>query len=233
MQFPEQLVRATLVSRPNRFLAIARVKGREAGCFLANSGRLSELLRPGTPVWLIENTPEGGRARKTRWDLVLVRHGEILVSVDTRVVNRLVPEAIRDGAIPSLRGLGVVKAEYPFLGSRLDFLARDSWGPVLLEAKSCTLVEGGVALFPDAPTARGRRHLGALTEAVRMGMRAMVVVVVQREDAGAFSPHDAADPEFGRAFREALAAGVEACAFSCRGGRGGITPYREIPVITG
>lgn len=230
MQFPSRLVEAILLARPNRFLAIARIRGEEAGCFLPNPGRLRELLRPGTAIWLRE-TPSA--ERKTRWDLVLVRHGDILVSVDTRAVNRLVPEAISSGAIPSLRGLTVVKAEYPFLGSRLDFLAQDATGPVLLEAKSCTLVEEGVARFPDAPTSRGRRHLSALAGAARKGMGAMVVFVVQREDGEAFTPNDDLDPVFGEAFRQALAGGVRACAFTCRVRGTGITPYREIPVLAG
>lgn len=228
MHFPGRLVRGVFLSRPNRFLGIVRVRGGETGCFVPNSGRLRELLRPGTTVYLRETTSGG---RKTRWDLVLVRHRDILVSVDTRVVNRLVPEAIRSGAIPSLRGLGIVKAEYPFLDSRLDFLMQDGEGPVLLEAKSCTLVEGGVALFPDAPTGRGRRHLEALAGAVQRGMKAVVVFVIQREDGEIFSPNAGLDPGFGRAFQQALAGGVRACAFTCRVRKAGITPYREIPIL--
>lgn len=230
MEFPYRLVQGTFLSRPNRFLGIASVRGKESGCFVPNPGRLKELLRPGTTVYLRENASPG---RKTRWDLVLARRGDLLVSVDTRMVNLLVPEAAGSGSIPSLRGLGVVKAEYPFLDSRLDFLMRDGEGPVLLEAKSCTLVEGGIALFPDAPTARGRRHLETLSAGVRRGMRAMVVFVIQREDGESFSPNDGLDPEFAMAFRQALATGVSACAFTCRVERAGITPYREIPVIVG
>jgi sugar fermentation stimulation protein A len=228
MQIPGPLVRGTFLSRPNRFLGTVRVRGGEAGCFVPNPGRLTEILGPGTAVWLRE---AWSGDRKTRWDLALARHGDLLVSVDTRMVNRLVPEAIRSGTIPSLAGLELVRAEYPFLDSRLDFLARDREGPVLLEAKSCTLVEDGVALFPDAPTARGRRHLRTLADAVRRGMRAMVVVVIQREDGEAFTPNAALDPEFGRAFCGALSAGVEACAFTCRVRRTGITPLREVPVV--
>ncbi|MDD1669378.1 MAG: DNA/RNA nuclease SfsA [Methanomicrobiales archaeon] len=230
MQFPYPLVKGTFLSRPNRFLAIVRVRGRESACFVPNPGRLRELLRPGTTVYLRENV---SGSRKTRWDLVLARREEILVSVDTRMVNLLVPEAAMSGSIPSLRGLGIVKPEYPFLDSRLDFLMKDEGGPVLLEAKSCTLVEGGIALFPDAPTARGRRHLGTLAEGIRRGMRAMVVFVVQREDGEVFSPNDGLDPAFAAAFGQALAAGVKACAFTCRVERAGITPFREIPVIAG
>jgi len=229
MEFPGRLVKGTFLSRPNRFLGMVRVRGEETGCYVPNSGRLRELLRPGTAVWLRESPPA---ERKTRWDLVLARHGDILVSVDTRVVNRILPEAIRSGAIPSLRGLGLVKAEYPFLDSRLDFLARDAGGPVLLEAKSCTLVEDGVARFPDSPTARGRRHLATLAAGVRRGMGARVVFVIQREDGESFSPNFALDPEFCRAFGEAREAGVQACAFTCRVRTKGITPYREIPVIS-
>jgi len=228
MQFQGRLVRGTFLSRPNRFLGIARVMGGEAGCFVPNSGRLGELLRPGTPVYLRKNAFEG---RKTRWDLILARHGDTLVSVDTRMVNLLIPEAVHSGSIPSLRGLEVVKTEYPFLDSRLDFLMQDGEGRVLLEAKSCTLVEGGVALFPDAPTARGRRHLEALAGAVERGMKAVVVFVIQREDGEIFSPNAGLDPEFGRAFQQALAGGVKACAFTCRVRKTGITPYREIPVL--
>jgi sugar fermentation stimulation protein A len=229
MRYPGRLVKGTFLSRENRFLGMVRIRGEEAGCYVPNSGRLGELLRPGTDVWLRETT---GGERKTRWDLALARHGDILVSVDTRVVNRVLPEAIRSGTIPSLRGLELVKAEHPFLDSRLDFLARDRAGPVLLEAKSCTLVEGGLALFPDAPTARGRRHLATLALGVRRGMGALVVFVIQREDGEAFSPHDRRDPEFGRAFRQALSSGVRACAFTCKVGRSGITPFREIPVLS-
>jgi sugar fermentation stimulation protein A len=228
MQFQGRLVRGTFLSRPNRFLGIARVRGGEAECFVPNSGRLGELLRPGTPVYLRKNASEG---RKTRWDLILARHRDTLVSVDTRMVNLLIPEAVHSGSIPSLRGLEVVKAEYPFLDSRLDFLMRDGDDRVLLEAKSCTLVEGGIALFPDAPTARGRRHLEALAGAVKRGMKAVVVFVIQREDGEIFAPNAGLDPGFGRAFQQALAGGVTACAFTCRVRKAGITPYREIPVL--
>lgn len=228
MEFPYRLTRGTFLSRPNRFLGMVRVRGEETGCFVPNPGRLRELLRTGTEVYLRRNASVG---RKTGWDLALARQGDLLVSVDTRVVNRLVPEAIRSGTIPSLRELEIVKAEYPFLDSRIDFLAHDGERKVLLEAKSCTLVDKRLALFPDAPTARGRRHLGTLARGARSGMRAMVVFVIQREDGEAFSPNAALDPDFGRAFMEAMAAGVETCAFTCRVGKTGISPYREIPVL--
>ena len=228
MKFPEKFVQGIFLSRPNRFLGMVRVQGRETVCFVPNPGRLREILGPGTPVYLRR---ADGMGRKTRWDLVLARRGDLLVSVDTRAVNLLVPEAIRSGIIPSLRGLEIMQAEYPFRDSRLDFLARDGKMPVLLEAKSCTLVEEGVALFPDAPTARGSRHLGTLARGIREGMGAMVIFVIQREDGQRFSPNAGLDPEFGRAFRHAIRRGVEACAFTCRVTEDGITPYREIPVI--
>jgi sugar fermentation stimulation protein A len=94
-------------------------------------------------------------------------------------------------------------------------------------------VEAGIALFPDAPTGRGRRHLGALSAGVQQGIGAMMVFVVQREDGEVFSPNDGLDPGFAGALRQALAAGVKTCAFTCRVGRAGITPYREIPVLAG
>ena len=99
--------------------------------------------------------------------------------------------------------------------SRLDLLLSGGRGLCYVEAKSVTLVEDGVGLFPDAPTERGRRHVETLAQAVREGHRGAVVFVIQREDASSFAPNDTADPDFGRALRKALAQGIEAYAYRC------------------
>jgi sugar fermentation stimulation protein A len=100
-----------------------------------------------------------------------------------------------------------------------------------VEAKSVTLVEGGTALFPDAVTARGRRHLEELSRAVASGDRAAVVFVVQRDDAQRFAPHDESDPAFGAALREAAGAGVEAYAYACRVAESEVSIVRPLPVV--
>lgn len=103
-------------------------------------------------------------------------------------------------------------------------------GPVWVETKSVTLVEDGVALFPDAPTLRGQRHLGQLMEQARRGEGAAVVFVVQRPDAEAFAPNARADPAFAARLTEATAAGVRVCAYACAVSRGEIRVAQALPV---
>jgi sugar fermentation stimulation protein A len=85
-----------------------------------------------------------------------------------------------------------------------------------LEVKSCTLVVEGVAIFPDAPTERGRRHLSELIKAKREGWRACILFVVQRSDAQRFAPNDATDPAFGALLRKAVKEGIEVYAYVAR-----------------
>ncbi len=227
MRFPPGLVPAVVVQRLNRFAVEMEAEGRPVVAHLANSGRVRELLRPGTPGLLC---PRVGAHRKTRFDLLLVRLGRTWVSADARLPNALAREALAAGRLAPLRGYSLVRPEARFGASRMDFLLRGPGGECLLEAKSVTLVEDGVALFPDAPTVRGTRHLAELVKARRQGMGAAVLFVVQRGDADAFSPHDEADPRFGRALREAAAAGVAVMAYRCRVSPRGMRIAGEIPV---
>jgi sugar fermentation stimulation protein A len=168
---------------------------------------------PGYQVWL---TPHWERQGRTRFDLALVLADGVLVSADARLPSALFVEAVARGMVPTLAAATLVQREPRWGESRLDLALACGAERWLIETKSITLVEEGVALFPDAPTARGRRHLRALMEAVAQGLRAAVVFVAQREDARCFRPYDAVDPEFGRALRAAAAAGVEVWAYRCR-----------------
>lgn len=202
--------RGVFLERPNRFLAMVKVSGRVLPSFLPNPGRLYELLVPGVDVFLRE-VVKGNR--KTDYDLIGVMHKGELVSVDTRVPNRLVFEALKKGELDEFNRYDFVKPEYVYGSSRFDFLLAKDRERCLLEVKSCTLMRGNVALFPDAPTLRGRRHLMELMEARREGYRTCVLFVVQRANAEVFSSNDEADPRFGEAFRVALDVGVEAYAY--------------------
>jgi len=213
VRFPSNLVSATLLRRLNRFAVEVELDRRPVVAHLANSGRLAELMFPGTPALLV---PKAGPQRKTAFDLLLVRIDGRWVSADARLPNALVREALAKGQIGPLRGYAVLRPEAPFAGSRVDFLLRGPKGLCLLEAKSVTLVVDGVGLFPDAPTGRGQRHMETLLEAWRQGMEAAVLFIVQRGDAVAFRPNDEADPTFGRLLREAAAAGVAVLAYRCQ-----------------
>jgi sugar fermentation stimulation protein A len=207
------------------------VDGQQVAAHLPNSGRLQELLTPGREVWL---RPASDPRRRTSYDLLLVEHAGQLVSVDARLPNPLLHEALLAGRVPAFRAYGSIRREARLGRSRLDFLLEDGreqrcW----LETKSVTLVEEGIALFPDAPTARGRRHLLELQEAVFAGDRAVVLFVIQRSDAAAFSPHPTADMTFSQTLDEAHAHGVSVLAYGCSVSLSGVTLDSQLPVRLG
>jgi sugar fermentation stimulation protein A len=226
------LVQGEFVQRDNRFRVQVRLGGRVAPAHLPNSGRLGELLVPGRRLWLTPASVEAQARRKTGYDLTLVEYRDRLVSVDARLPSALVAAALACGRLNRWGSYATVRREVFHGASRLDLLLDDSMAesPCWIEVKSVTLVEDGVALFPDAPTARGRRHLQELIEIVRAGERAAVVFVVQRSDPACFSPHPSADPAFADALRAASAAGVDIAAYSCNVTRQGIEIARSIPV---
>ena len=198
---------------------------------LPNSGRMEELLVPGA-LGLARPRPEG-EPRKTAGELILIRHAGRWVSVDARLPNELMAACLAAGALSPFAGYATWQREVRWGQGRIDFrLHRPGEGRgCLVETKSCNRVEGGVALFPDAPTARGARHLHELRAAVAQGWRAAVVWFVQRDDARELRPDARSDPAFARALAAAVAAGVEAYAYRCR-----VTPRRilvldPIPVV--
>jgi sugar fermentation stimulation protein A len=163
--------------------------------------------------------------------MVLVRHGRRWVSVVPVLANTIFEGALRRRAVGGLLGARIVAREVRRGPSRIDFEIAWRGGPALVEVKSATFVEKGRALFPDAPTARGTRHLLELSEHCRRGGRAFVVFVVQRDDARSLSPHAANDPVFAAALSRAMRDGVRVLAFACRVAPDGVRLDRRIPVV--
>lgn len=212
MRFEGPLLPATSRARPNRFLGEAEMDGETIQCFIPNPGRMRELLYPDAKVCLLEKASGN---RRTSYDLVLVKLGTTLVSIDSRVPNKIVEEAINAEALPEFRGLRIERSEPVFRESRLDFLLAWEPGRMFLEVKPCTLVEGRTALFPDAPTTRGTRHIQALISALKT-CRSALFFLVQRSDTDLFSPNDETDHKFSMALREAVQRGVEVYAYNSR-----------------
>ena len=225
MEFPP-LVPGVFQERNNRFRALVQVSGRPEAAHLPNSGRLSDLLHPGRRVWL---APVDKPGRKTGYDLKLVELDTGLVCVDARLPNPLFAEGLSESRVINLP-YRQVDAEVRHGASRLDFRLSGDAGVCWVETKSVTLVEQGVAYFPDAPTARGRRHLETLQAARAVGDRALVAFVVQRADADAFAPYHELDPDFAAALLASRTAGVAVRAFTCRVSLAEIRIDREIPV---
>jgi sugar fermentation stimulation protein A len=218
----EPLVEARFVRRPNRFVVEARVGGVGAGtsdevvAHLADPGRLKELLVPGRRMGLRPEAPSSTRA--TRWTAVLVESpdGAGWVSLNTTMPNRLVRAALASGSLSEFRGWRLSRWEVPFGSSRLDFLLEDTrGGHMYVEAKSVTLVDDGVALFPDAVTARGTRHLEELIRAREEGHGAAVLFILQRRDARRIVAARSIDPDFADALIRAEEAGVRVLGRRC------------------
>jgi sugar fermentation stimulation protein A len=228
MKIEAELVEGRFVARDNRFRVTVEVDGQRLWAHLPNSGRLGELLVPGRRVVLVHRAAKG---RKTDYDLNLVEMEGRWVSVDARLPNDLVEEALRSGRLAPLAGYPTLRREVPHGRSRFDFqLAAPDRPLCLVEVKSVTLVVDGLGCFPDAVTLRGRRHLNELAEAVGAGHRAAVVFCLQRDDASGLRPHDESDPGFGRALREAATKGVEVYAYACWVEPGRIEITHPLPV---
>ncbi len=212
MDLGADLVEGVFVERVNRFLAMVEMDGREVGVHVANSGRMKELFIPGCRV-LVRPVP--GERRKTKFDLALVDMGRAWASADARMPNALIAEGVADGHLRQFAGYPEIRREATFGDSRLDLMLEGSSGRCYIEAKSVTLVENGVGLFPDSPTVRGAKHLRTLETVIEAGHRAAVFFVIQRPDATLFATNDPADPDLAEAFRSAMRAGVEAYAYNC------------------
>lgn len=229
--FPS-LVPGEFIRRDNRFRIQAAVSGQPVAAHLPNSGRLGELLVRGRRVWLNRADLAAKPARRTAYDVVLVEYQGRLVSLDARVPGRLLTAALRNSCLDGFRSYTKIQPEVRLGSSRLDFrlVGAAPLSPCWLEVKSVTLVEEGVARFPDAPTLRGRRHVQELTQAATAGDRAVVGFVVQREDALKFTPHRAADGKFALALEQAAEAGVEVLAWRCHVSLQAIKLIEQIPV---
>jgi sugar fermentation stimulation protein A len=206
------LISGTLIRRYKRFLADVRLDSGEvviAHC--PNTGSMTGCNIPGSPV-LLSVSDRPGRKYPYTWELV--QSGANWVGINTTHPNRLVADAIQDGTVPELQGYETLRREVPYgVNSRIDVLLEGTSGCCYVEVKNVTLVDEGRALFPDAVTLRGQKHLCELEQVVRDGGRGVIFFVVQRGDADSVAPADIIDPEYGRLLRRAMGRGVEALAY--------------------
>lgn len=215
---------AVFLRRPNRFLADVLVDGHEERVHVKNTGRLRELLVPDARVLLNRGSTPG---RKTVYDLVSVWLGETLVNVDSQAPNRIAAEYLK----AHCHGLTGLRAEAACGASRFDFCGVCEGHPFYLEVKGITLVRDGTALFPDAPTERGLKHIRELTALKRNGTDTGVLFIIQRDDAVSFSPNRETQPAFALALREAAEAGVSVSAVTCTVVPGQVTAKDPVRII--
>lgn len=221
----DNLCEGVFLRRPNRFAAEVEMAGRVERVHVKNTGRCAELLVPGNRVFLVKS---GNPARKTAYDLVAVYRADgRLVNMDSMAPNRAAAEWLEAGRLGQLENL---RAEVRVGESRFDFAAEQGGRPVYIEVKGCTLEQGGVARFPDAPTERGVKHLRALTALARQGNRCVALIVIQMKGVHEFQPNWDTHPAFGEALIEAQAAGVEVLAMDCEVHPGIVNIDNPVPV---
>jgi len=218
MKFTQPLLAGTLVRRYQRFLAEVELDdGTRITAACPNTGSMLGCCSPGNRVWLSQSDAPTRKYRHT-WEMVEV--GAVKVGINTGLPNKLVREAIANGVLAELGGYTSLRGEVPFgiERSRIDLLLQDARrADCYVEVKNVTAaVEHGVALFPDAVSARGAKHLRELMRLKADGLRAVLVYCVQRGDVDAVRPADAIDPLYGRTVREAVAAGVEVMAYRAK-----------------
>ena len=199
------------ISRPNRFIANVKVDGEVQICHVKNTGRCRELLVPGCMVILEDSN---NRLRKTRYDIIAVYKGGLLINIDSQAPNKVVGEWLVSGAFSD--AVTLIKPECVYGNSRFDFYIEADGKRIFAEVKGVTLEENGVVLFPDAPTERGVKHLRELIHAAEKGYETYVFFVVQMESCKYFTPNAETHPEFAEALRLAHDRGVKIRALNCR-----------------
>lgn len=206
----DNVISATFLSRPNRFIAHVVVDGKTEAAHVKNTGRCRELLIPGANVILQKSDND---RRKTRYDLIAVYKEGRLINMDSQAPNKVFSEYLQSGRY--IEGITLIKPEARRGGSRFDFYIEAGQRKIFIEVKGVTLEAKGVVLFPDAPTERGLKHLNELVQCVKDGLEAHVVFVVQMNDVLYFRPNDKTHPAFGEALGAAEKAGVKVAAFDC------------------
>ena len=216
----ENIVKATFLERPNRFIAYVSVDGKSSVAHVKNTGRCKELLIPGAVVYLDRPI---GKNRKTEYDLVAVEkeslNGKKLINLDSSAPNAAVSEWLPKSGM--FAGNSIIRREVTKGNSRFDFCITEFIEEVeksiskttYLEVKGVTLEDGGVAMFPDAPTERGVKHLYELSELSAEGYGAVVIFVVQMKGIYSFMPNKATHPEFCEALKYAKDHGVQVLVY--------------------
>lgn len=230
MEFATPLIPARLIRRYKRFLAdVTLPDGREVVVHCPNPGSMMGLADTGMKIWL-EPNDDPKKKLKYGWRLVDHENGHF-TGIDTSVPNKALKAALTDHAVKGLPPYDLVRPEVKYAeNSRIDFLLSGQGADTYVEVKSVTLMrEAGLAEFPDCVTARGAKHLGALSQMVAQGHRAVMLYLVQRTDCAALSLSADIDPAYAQAFDQAREAGVEVLVFDCAIDPGGVTIRRAIP----
>lgn len=224
------IVEGVFIERPNRFIAKVIIDGKECTVHVKNTGRCKELLIEGSRVFLsYSDNPQ----RKTQFDLVAVEkvtdNGVALINIDSQLPNVVAYEWLKSCGLFSENA--IIRPETKYNNSRFDFYIQDGNRKIYLEVKGVTLENDGVAMFPDAPTDRGVKHIKELITAVKEGYETFILFVIQMKNIDYFTPNYKTHPEFGEALKIAEKSGVKVLAFDSIVTYDSVVLDKEIKVV--
>ena len=229
MKLTDSLISAKFVGRPNRFITVVNIAGKEHDSHLPDPGRLKELLIVGCKLWV--RLEKNINNRKTKYTTVFVEYKGQLISLISTLPNAFVKDAIKKKLLPAYKHYKIIQSEYAIKNHRIDFLLEDQGGnPFYLEVKSVSYVKNEVAKFPDSVTKRGLLHLKLLKDLVSSGFKAGVLFVCQRKDPLLFQPMWERDPNFSAALLDAYQKGVRINCITLNISKSEITLNKEIAI---
>lgn len=223
-----EIAEAIFINRPNRFIANVSLNGKIETVHVRNTGRCREILVPGTKVILERSL---NQKRKTRYSLISANKGNMLINIDSLSPNAVVYEGLRDGKIHGFNDLRSLKREVFYGNSRFDIFFETSHEKGFVEVKGVTLEKGGIAMFPDAPTERGTKHVNEMIKAVREGYLGYIFFLIQMKNIKYFTPNVAMDADFSSALKTASECGVKILAYDSFITKDEIVVGHEIDVL--
>ena len=226
----KNIVKGRFISRQNRFIAKCEIDGREETVHVKNTGRLKELLICGCNAYFEKS---GNPNRKTAYDLIAIENVQSdliqMVNIDSQIANAVAEEWLRKSVLFSESA--VVRREVKYGGSRFDLYIEDGDRKAFMEVKGVTLRNGDTAMFPDAPTQRGVKHIKELITAVKSGYEAYILFVIQMKGVNRFTPNAATHKDFATALTNAKNEGVNILAVDCMVTKDAIEADKLIDVI--
>jgi sugar fermentation stimulation protein A len=211
---------AKFIKRPNRFIAHVMMDDKEEIVHVKNTGRCREILQEGASVILEESK---NTERKTKYSLIAAYKGDVLINIDSQVPNMVVYQGIKDGKIKEIRNVSKLSKETVYGNSRFDLYFETEEKKGFIEVKGVTLETEGIAMFPDAPTQRGCKHIYEMIKAVEEGYAGFIFFLIQMKGVKYFTPFTVRDPEFAKALKVASEKGVSVLAYDSIVSEDGIT----------
>lgn len=228
MNFKNELIPATLIRRYKRFLADVTLEDSSViTVYCPNTGSMRSCSTPGNRVYISRSENQD---RKYPHTLEMIKEGKTWVGVNTSLTNRIVAEAIKNGEVAEFVDIDSIRQEVKTSAkTRLDLLLRRGEQKIYVEIKNCSLVEGEIAMFPDAVTSRGTKHLRELAELVQQGYEGVIFYLVQRDDAVSFRPAAHVDPVYAEVLVEVHEKGVKVLVYQAAVGPDSINIVRSLP----